>query len=183
MPKFSITKGFLITPPDLCTRCLLVVLRVIRSSSSTPKIILLSSTGITHVSHKALPLLYKPLYSTALAAAHDDKRGMERLVYHVSGWEWDEAHDSVPHSILPADWKSGVEGGWMTSALLINAALLTDGDCKADNVENGNAPYRVQEGELKGAYTVSRRDVAHFIVERALKEWDAWGNKHVTITY
>ena len=108
---------------------------------------------------------------------------MERIIYHACGWEWDETRDSVSNSVLPVNWKGEDEGGWMTNALLIHASLLTNGVCKADAVQGGSPPYRVQEGELKNAYTISRQDVAHFIVEGALKDWDAWRNKHVTITY
>lgn len=49
-------------------------------------------------------------------------------------------------------------------------ALSADGECKAD--ESGQAAYRAEERELESAWTVSRRDIAYFVVEDALADWE-----------
>lgn len=63
--------------------------------------------------------------------------------------------------------------------VIVRPALLTDGECKEK--------YRIKaEGDLavKGGYTVSRKDVAHFIAEKLVgEEWDALEGKGVNVAY
>jgi hypothetical protein len=42
--------------------------------------------------------------------------------------------------------------------------------------------YRVSEAEL-GGWTVSRKDVAHFVADVTLSRWDEFENKRVSIAY
>ena len=183
-------KGAVITPADLCTRSLLNLIRTIpdslRSTGTQPKYIIVTSSGIVQDSHDKLPLSLRVIYPWLLSGPHKDKLGMERILAHTSGWPWKD--EQPEQEILPSDWAS-VQGtpaeGELKNILVIRPAMLSDGPCKGDLASGGKAPYRVAEGNLEGSngYRVSRRDVAHFIVEGALTGWDKWQNKLVTIAY
>ena len=98
-------------------------------------------------------------------------------------WEWKDK-EPLPE-ILPPDWTTvaGTPGeGELKKVLVIRPAFLTDGECKSD--KKNKRAYRVGEGDLdNNGYSVSRKDVAHFIVEGALEDWDSYQNKCVTIAY
>ncbi|KAJ3532598.1 hypothetical protein NM688_g7397 [Phlebia brevispora] len=179
-PTFSILKGMVISPADLCTRGLLNLLRTmpasLRPPEAQPKIIAISSTGITQSSHHHLPFLWRVIYPWLLASPHADKLGMERVLAYCAAWDWKD-HEPRPN-VLPSDWKT-VPGtpkeGELKKLLVIRPALLTDGECKGDVATSATkkAPYRVGEGDLdNNGYTISRKDVAHFIVEGALQNWE-----------
>ena len=186
--QFSLTKGAFIHPPNLVTQSLLNTLSTIPKPAPEPRIIVISSIGITHSSHAKLPLLMKPVYSHLLASPHADKFGAERLLSHVCGRPWDPTEDGEPaEDIMGPDWmnKAGLPAhGSLKKVLVVRPAFLTDGDCKAEKRQSGDgkAPYRVSEEEL-GGYVVSRKDVAHFIAETALHNWDAYENKVVNVGY
>jgi hypothetical protein len=130
----------------------------------------------------------KPLYSYLLAVPHKDKVGAERIVAHCAGWPWNAKDDGEPGEDLmgPGDWRKRegmVEAGKLKEILVVRPALFTDGDCKAEKAKDGKEGYRVKEGDLKGGWQVSRKDVAHFLVEGAVKHWDQWKGKIVSIAY
>jgi hypothetical protein len=179
IPSFSFTKGFVISPPNLVTQSLLNVLETLPSPH--PKIITISSAGITHTSHKALPLPLKPLYGFFLSAPHKDKRGAEEAIAHCAGWSWD-ARDSAGDEILGVNWETRIPSReQLKSIVVVRPALLTDGECRAD--VKGSEAYRVKEGDMESIWTVSRRDVAHFLVEGVVKHWQEWEGKCVSIAY
>jgi hypothetical protein len=62
---------------------------------------------------------------------------------------------------------------------------LTDGSCKADELAKGKAkePYKILDGNAATGYTVSRRDVAHFIVAKAILDWEKYRGKTVAVSY
>ncbi|KAF7361643.1 NAD(P)-bd-dom domain-containing protein [Mycena venus] len=188
-PSFSITKGLVQTPPDLCTQCILNVLCTMPTYANAPqpKLVVLSSIGLGPAAHKALPTLLKPLYGVALAVAHRDKIGMERAIGHCAGWSWDPKTDGeVPSDFLANGWterKGLPPRGTLRHALIIRAGLLTDGDCVADKVAGtGKKSYRVSEQEL-GGYTISRKDAAHLIVDALTRRWNEFDNRRVNTTY
>ncbi|GLB38000.1 hypothetical protein LshimejAT787_0410510 [Lyophyllum shimeji] len=202
-PKFHLTKGFVISPPNLVTQSLLNALSTLpspssqSSPSSRPRIITISSTGLTRTSHAALPCPLKPLYAYLLASPHRDKVGAERVVSHLAGWPWNTAEDGepVPEVLDPRGaWKDGegmpAEGALKGDVLVVRPALLTDGECLAEKGHEGEGEgnkegtraYRVSEEEL-GGWTVSRRDVAHFVVDAALNRWEEYRGKRVSIAY
>ena len=105
---------------------------------------------------------------------------MERAVAYAAGWDW--ADEEPKSEIVGEGWKERLgQGGWLKDVCVVRPALLTDGVSKAD--EGKGKSYRAEDKELSGGYTVSRRDVAHFVVEKALKEWDSWKGKCVRIAY
>ncbi|KAF7976767.1 hypothetical protein HWV62_5768 [Athelia sp. TMB] len=186
IPSFSLTKGFVQTPPNLVTQSLLNALSTIPSQAIPPKIITISSTGLTKSSHAALPLLLKPVYGHFLHIPHMDKVGAEKVAAHCAGWPWDANDGDVGADIMGEQWEEteGLPKGTLPDILVVRPALLTDGECQADAVaaKGKGTSYRVREGNFK-SWTVSRKDVAHFLVEGALSEWDTWKGKCVSIGY
>ncbi|QRV84821.1 hypothetical protein RhiJN_26884 [Ceratobasidium sp. AG-Ba] len=74
-------------------------------------------------------------------------------------------------------------GGWLDPrhTLVVRPASLMRRRCRGDKAES-SVPYRIQD-EWSGGWTISKLDVAHFIVERALGEWGTWGGRRVRIAY
>ena len=178
-PQFKLTKGFVISPPNLVTQALLNCLETL--PTPTPKIITISSTGLTRASHQKLPLPLKPFYGYLLQVPHKDKCGAEEVLAHCAGWPWDK-RDSAGPAILGDEWERRVPGqNQLKSVVVIRPALLTDGNCRAN--QSGEGAYRVKEGDLEGGWTVSRQDVAHFLVEGVIKHWDKWEGKFASIAY
>ena len=161
----------------------------LRGPNSQLRFVVVTSTGLTKSSHASLPFLIRLLYFF-LPQPHKDKIGTERIAFHVSGKEWNNAESAEPgEDIMGPDWKNK-EGlpsfGAFNGFLLVRPLLLTDGDCLADKEEykgeGGKAPYRVSEEELY-SWTVSRKDVGHFISGAILTKWDDYKNKVVNIGY
>ncbi|KAF9004877.1 hypothetical protein BDZ89DRAFT_1237076 [Hymenopellis radicata] len=150
IPSFSLKRGVFMTPENLVTQCLLNLLCTIPTDLSTPpKLVAITSMGVTHDSHKRVPVLLKPLYAYGLAAPHKDKVGAERVISYFTGWPWNAKADGEP----------------------------------GDNIMGANEPaYRISEGDISG-WTVSRKDVAHFIVDAVTKRWNEFGDKTMTIAY
>ncbi|TEB39575.1 hypothetical protein FA13DRAFT_1619121 [Coprinellus micaceus] len=186
-PTFQLTKGFTMDPPDLVTKSLLNFLCTMPKTESRPKVIVLSASGVSPSSRKKTPLLLAPLYGYAISGPLSDKLGTERVIGHCAGWEWDTQVDGEPNEeIIGKDWqkREGLPVFGSLSAVVVRPAVLTDGECLADAaVASGKSlPYRTGPGEV-GGYTVSRKDVAHFIVEGILKDWEKWGNKQLSVAY
>ncbi|KAK0239490.1 hypothetical protein EDD85DRAFT_766226 [Armillaria nabsnona] len=183
-PKFHPLKGAVITPENLVTQCFLNLICTI-PHTATPKIVAISSTGLTHESHASLPLLLKPLYGYLLAGPHKDKLGMERVIAHCAGWDWNTKDDGEPEEkIMGPAWRER-EGlpaaGSLKNIMVVRPALLTDGACLADG---SNKPaYRLSDKEIKGGYTVSRKDVAHFVVDAVSNRWNDFVDKRISIVY
>lgn len=173
----------MISPPNLVTRSLFNCLETLPTPH--PNLIVISSSGLTRIGHEQLPFLLKPLYSYLLAVPHADKCGAEEVLAHCAGWEW-ETVDSPGTEVLDGDWKASADlpaPGTLKNVVVIRPALLTDGACRADASESRGEPYEVAEEELAGRWTVSRQDVAHFVVEKVVREWDEWKGKRVSIAY
>ncbi|KAJ7746846.1 hypothetical protein DFH07DRAFT_904775 [Mycena maculata] len=164
------SQGFVIDKPSVCAQGILNV------GAPQPRIVGISSTGLTPTVHAALPLLLKPLYAM-LSVPHKDKIGMERVLAHCAGWAWNSEADSEPAAdIVGEGWRErqGPPGpGTLKRVLVIRPALLADGQC------HPAGDYRVSEKEL-GGYTISRKDTAHLVVD-ALARWDEFENKRISV--
>ncbi|CAE6472770.1 unnamed protein product [Rhizoctonia solani] len=165
-PKFSITQGFVLTPADLTTRSVEVLLSVIQSSTTPdtrPKLVVITSNGLDKRTHALLPLPLKPIYKYVLRTAHEDKIGLERNVQNAAGRD------------------GGVDGGWLGSQnlVVVRPAIFTDGECLGNQKADA---YRVGE-ELSSAWSISRADVAHFLAEKVLAGWDKWAGRSWVIAY
>ncbi len=119
------------------------------------------------------------------------------MLHHViNGWAWNSSADGEPTTeVLPPGWEKTTEGlpeaGGLRHMMVVRPSLLTDGESLGDkyNAQRDKAgkpkkaPYRVSTERDLGGYTVSRKDVAHFIVDAVLNRWDAFENKAVNISY
>jgi len=155
-----------------------------------PRFIFVSSIGLTKASSKNLPILFKPLYSWLLRTPHADKLGLERILYYVAGKPW---ADPEPEPEIMnggagggVEWKSRLglpTAGSMKNWIVVRPALLTDGKCEADKEGKKDKVYKIVEGDGYKGYTVSRADIAHFIVEEAILHWDQWMGKILAVGY
>jgi len=190
-PKFSLRKGFIVTPSDLVTKSFLnaITSLPLPPSGQTTKIITVSTMGLSKKAHAALPFALKPLYSYALDYPHRDKRGLERLAAHCAGWEWDDGVEgAVSGDVLASGWQDA-EGlpapGSLKSIVVLRPALFVDGECKADKIaaaKSKKEPYRVTVDDITG-WTITRKDVAHFVVEGVLADWEKWQGKRISMAY
>ncbi|KAF8163719.1 hypothetical protein B0H34DRAFT_795389 [Crassisporium funariophilum] len=184
-PKFHLLKGFMISPNNLATQCLLNVLCAMPKTSQLPKVITLSTSGVSRSSRAQVPFLLKIFYGYLISHPIQDKLGMERVIYHCAGWEWNPRDGEPSDEIMGEGWRER-EGlpapGLLKDAMVLRGALLNDGECVADSVKDGARPYRAGEGEVKG-WSVSRKDVAHFIFDAVTNHWDDFGNKQISIAY
>ena len=172
--------GFVNNPYDLCSKAILTALRALpptlRERGKQPKIVAISTTGATRASLDALPLSIRVFYRYMLASPHRDKAALERVLAHVSGRAWD---DREPNADLVGERWAEQDGtpvyGSLPDVVIVRPALLTNGAA--------TGTYRLGEGG-KGYYTISRRDVAHFIVEDLLKgSWAKWKGESVAMAY
>jgi len=191
----SLTKGAIIKPRNLCTQSALNVLTTMPKSDPQPKFIFITSLGVTKASHASLPLALKPLYSWMLAIPHADKLGVERVIHHCAGQAWTDPEPSA--DLMKEGAGKGVEWsareglpeqGQLKNWVIVRPAWLSDGVCKADEEpkkkgKKSKGPYQIIEGDQGAGYTISRRDVGHFLVEGLVKNWDTWQGKIVGISY
>jgi hypothetical protein len=199
MGSFSVIKGFTINPPNITTKAILNVLCTMPDSESRPKIIAITSIGVTKDS--PLPLLYKPLYGYLLRGPHADKLGLERVLAHVSGREWNdkEPRDDIT-TVDGVKWqdREGLPSSGSLQVLVIRPPMFAESKQKTTPVavtpqpesSEENEPearkeelkYRVGGPELKGTYSISREEVGHFIAENAVKGWDQFKGKAITVS-
>ncbi|KAG8925002.1 hypothetical protein FRC01_010811 [Tulasnella sp. 417] len=173
--KFTLTKGFVINPPNLCTSALLNLLSVVPHDLATqPKIVAVTSNGVLAESHKNIPFLAKGFYAL-ISVPHADKLGMERVFHWSAGWPEESWKDGDPEAhILPQGWEERLGGkpGWLKSFVIVRPAILTDGEVTAKYKAGENVP---------GLWTISRKDIAHFISNDVLKDWSKWEGKAVSV--
>ncbi|KAI0697313.1 hypothetical protein C8T65DRAFT_582797 [Cerioporus squamosus] len=190
-PSFSMSRGLALDPPGLCTASLLNVLTTIpdslRAPETQPRFVIITALGITSEMRAELPLVLKPIYSVFLRFTMVDKLGIERAVAHCAGWPW-TSKDEPANDVLPPGWQStpGLLGqGELKHVVIVRPAALTDGECRGDEAgKTGQAPYRTsKDTTMSGAYTVSRQDVAHFVVEDVLPRWSEWEGSGVALAY
>lgn len=149
-----------------------------------PKVITLSASGVSRSSRSQVPFLLKVLmYDYLISRPLQDKLGMERVIYHCAGWHWNPSDGEPQEDILGEGWQkrdSLPAPGQLRNAMVLRPAALTDGECIADSGKA--APYRTGEGEVKG-WSVSRKDVAHFIFDAVTNHWNEYGDKQISIAY
>jgi len=183
-PKFRPLKGFVISPHNLVTQCLLNVLCEMPKTNPLPKVIILSTIGVTSSSRSQAPFVLNILYGYLISHPIQDKLGSERVIYHCAGWNWDPKDGEPKEDLMGEGWqeRDGLPApGELKNAMVVRPALLNDGECVADSGKAG-PPYRAAEGHLKG-WSISRKDVAHFIFDAVTNHWDEYGNKQVSIAY
>ena len=110
---------------------------------------------------------------------------MERVLAHCAGISFED--EDFREDLLPQGWQE-LEGmperGTMKKIVILRPAFLTDGVAKADDQKQEGRPYRVHKGDKgKVGWSMSRRDVSHFIVEDALERWDEYEGERVSLFY
>lgn len=208
MGSFKVTKGFTINPPNLTTKAILNVLCAMPDSTPKPKIIAITSIGVTKDS--PIPLVYKPLYGYLLRGPHIDKLGLERVLAHASGRKWEdkEPQDDIT-TVDGVKWqdRKGLPSSGSLEVLVIRPPVYVESkqkstppppatpagtSSKPSSAENEpeaqkkddeeKVKYRVGGPELSGTYTISREEIAHFIAENAVKNWDQFKGKAITVS-
>ena len=182
--KFHPTKGFVISPHNLVTQCLLNVLCEMPKTNPLPKVITLSAIGVTRSTRSQVPFLLSVFYGYMISQPLQDKLGTERVIYHCAGWNWDSKNDEPKEDIMGKGWqeRDGLPAsGQLKNAMVLRPAVLNDGECVADSGKAGR-PYRAAEGHVSG-WSISRKDVAHFIFDAVTNHWDEYGNKQISIAY
>ncbi|KAJ2919831.1 hypothetical protein MD484_g607, partial [Candolleomyces efflorescens] len=187
-PSFHPLKGFVISPANLVTQSLLNFLCTIPKDAPVPKVVVVTTAGSTPTSRKKTPLLLSPMYYYLLGPPLKDKLGAERVLAHCAGWEWNPADGEPLEEITGKDWqkREGLPApGTLKDAVVLRGAIYTDGECRADAAaEQGKPlPYRTGPASEFSGYTISRKDLAHFVVEGVLKDWDQWKGQQIGIAY
>jgi len=207
MASFKITKGFTINPPNITTKAMLNILCTTPDSTPRPKFIAVSSIGVTKDS--PIPLVYKPLYGYLLRGPHIDKLGLERVLAHASGRQWNDREPRADITTVDGvEWKDrkGLPASGSLEVLVVRPPIFadskkkptppkpqastsaasppsgteTESDAKKEPEETPK--YRVGDPGLSGTYTISREEVAHFIAENAMKNWDEFKGKAITVS-
>ncbi|VDB82686.1 unnamed protein product [Peniophora sp. CBMAI 1063] len=185
-PKFDMFKGLVISPPDLVTHATLNVLTTL--PTPYPRIVTVTSTGLTKQSHKELPMAMRTMYGYLLRSPHEDKQGVETVLARASGTIVDPTM-APPEGILPVGWERDPEfpepGALRDVLVVIRPAFLTDGPCLSETKGPATVRTRIEADlPVKGGYTISRQDVAYFIAERVLgNEWEEWRGKGVSLAH
>lgn len=200
MASFKLTKGFTINPPNITTKAILNVLCTMPESTTPPKYIAITSMGVTKDS--PIPLVYKPLYGYLLRGPHTDKLGLERVLAHAGGRNWDdrEPRDDIT-TVDGIKWqdRETLPASGSLEVLVIRPPMFVEAkqkgsppkapaDATAQPSSAANQPdeekltYRVGGPELGGTYRISREEIAHFIAENAMKNWDQFKGKAITVS-
>jgi len=186
---FHPLKGLLFSSANLYTQTLINTLSTMPTDIPIPRIVPVTSIGLTDESYAALPLPMRALFSYLVGVPQNDKRGAEIVLARVMGVSTDASLAPTNKDVLPAQWENtpGLPsaGSLASRTVIVRPCMLTDGRCYGD--EKGKDAYRIRaEGYLpvKGGYTIGRKDVAHFIAERLLQdEWEMWRGKGVALAY
>jgi len=155
--------SFSIDDPHVCEtgiNALVAALKQARENgvAGSPKIVVVSTTGVSEAGVRDVPLLMAPLYHVLLKDPHKDKAALERGVI-ASGERW----------------------------TIVRPSLLTDGGENPGGVRVGveDPVGRTVESKAVG-YTVSREDVGKWIFENLVEEGEKggrWDGKAVTVSY
>ncbi|KAK0704369.1 hypothetical protein B0H67DRAFT_603577 [Lasiosphaeris hirsuta] len=123
-----------------------------------PRVLVLSSTGLTSVGTRDTPLLMVPLYRGLLEVSRADKKAMEELLVR-------EGRDERWTIVRPSLLTDGVEGGGV-----VRVGVEDPGEGRLERSEVG--------------YTISREDVGKWGFEELIEEGEArWLSKAVGLTY
>lgn len=98
--------------------------------------------------------------------------------FHAANWAWPQDDPKELAEFLGPHWQKEMRApGYLTELVIIRPSLLTDGD---DTPATGK--YKTTLEEFKGVYSIPRKEVAHFVVEGVLKNWEQWKGNVVKIT-
>ncbi|KAJ3046970.1 hypothetical protein HK097_000355 [Rhizophlyctis rosea] len=170
-----------IKPGSICTRATSILLSAYKvyidanPALPHPHLIVLSSNGLGSQGYQDLPLLWKPLYGWLLQDPHADKEIMEWIIFSAAKGSHPDAYvQEFGEKNASADAvavKTGLGSGWLKKFTVVRPAFLTDGKV--------TGTYRAGE-RVQGTYTISRKDIGHFVAERVVGK-EEWVGKAVTV--
>ncbi|KAK3939959.1 oxidoreductase AflX [Diplogelasinospora grovesii] len=173
-PTLSLTGGIALDDPHACgtgMTALLTALRRCRDEKGAvgdPRIVAVSTTGISDSGRRDVPLLMVPLYHVLLREPHKDKKAMERALVASGERRW-----TVVRASLLTDGPGVEDGGRVRVRVGVE-----------DLVVGGKEGVK----SLAVGYTIAREDVGRWIFENLIQEdgeggGGRWDGKAVTVTY
>jgi hypothetical protein len=162
--------------------------------STPPRVIIITSNGVTKKSHRALPGMMKIISNVLLTDAFRDKRAAEHLLASAissSGADFGCSEEEVKElekvGLLEVGWKELTKPIIGVEALVVRPSRLVDGECLAEaaaadakskkatktSMKKDGPPFRTGPEDLPGAWKVSRKDVAWFIAKVVMTDGDA----------
>ena len=178
-PDFSDTRGFTTKPPNLLTQAILNVLCAIPNSVPRPKLIATTSVLVTGGS----PFGFQPLDVYFLRKLRLDELGLERVLAHGSGRQWDdkEPRDKIT-TVDGIKWQDRKGLPLSGSLEILVFRPKPSADLWAEIVEISEGDQNSAGGsELSETYIISKEEVTHFITETAMKSWNQYKSKVVTV--
>lgn len=181
--SFNNIQGLTTNPPNLLTKAILNVLCAIPDSVPRPKLIATTSVRVTKGSSFPDMFASRPMDTFHLRKLRLDELGLERVLAHGSGRQWDdtEPRDKIT-TVDGIKWqdRKGLPLFASLEVLVIRpepSVALWD-----EIMENsGGNSNDVGGSQLSEPYTVSKEEVAHFIAETVVKNWNQYKGKVVTV--
>lgn len=181
--SFNNIQGLTTNPPNLLTKAILNVLCAIPDSVPRPKLIATTSVRVTKGSSFPDMFASRPMDTFHLRKLRLDELGLERVLAHGSGRQWDdtEPRDKIT-TVDGIKWqdRKGLPLFASLEVLVIRpepSVALWD-----EIMENsGGNSNDVGGSQLSEPYTVSKEEVTHFIAETVVKNWNQYKGKVVTV--
>jgi hypothetical protein len=177
--KFKLFQGFVIDPPNVSTLSLLHVLRAVAQTSAesttpVPRIVVVSAKSVTPESLALNPAPVRLIIGWVLRGPNLDKRGMEAIVFHGLGKDYEEGM-TPGEPILPNGWRDTLPpAGWAKRAVIVRPPELTDGPA--------TGKYRANVKDFL-VRKISRRDLGNYIAGPLEDKWDEFAGEVVTVGY
>ena len=178
-PAFDPFRGFTTNPPNLLTKAILNVLCTIPNSVPQPKFIAATSIIVADsMIAKAKPFL-RPIFGLPIQSLntvrklHMDWLGIERVLAHGSGRPWgDEEPQAKVTTVDRIKWqdRKGLPSPGSLEILVLRPKSIIE---RWVQVERPN----------EATHTISREEVAHFITETAMKNWNLCKDIAVVVRY
>lgn len=110
-----------------------------------------------------------------LSGPHRDKEGLEYVLQSAATALPTPTSHFPPTDILSEIEREAVPKNVIPEIVIVRPALLTDGEPRGID--------KIRADEKLSTYTVSRKDVALFVVEKCLPGNDKWLNRTPVVGY
>lgn len=116
------------------------------------------------------------MYTVLLSSPHADKEGLEYIMARSArGIPTPAASAYPPERILSAADRDGAPQDVLPEVIIVRPALLTDGEVRGKD--------KTRAANQLSTYTVSRKEIARFIVDECAPGHDDWVNQGVVVGY
>lgn len=181
--SFNNIQGLTTNPPNLLTKAILNVLCAIPDSVPRPKLIATTSVRVTKGSSFPDMFASRPMDTFHLRKLRLDELGLERVLAHGSGRQWDdtEPRDKIT-TVDGIKWQDR-KGLPLFASLEVLVFRPEPSVALWDEImeNSGGNSNDVGGSQLSEPYTVSKEEVAHFIAETVVKNWNQYKGKVVTV--